>query len=509
MDDVAAALAAEASLLKVTLQRNKAQHRRSKYYRALHGGVAVVLAQLEPGRFPQLLQRSSAARAASSFADVVQRVGPSLDAALVAVAKATHSLKQAARALKQEIAAGYFIALCVAWLAMTARILELLRALTKSLLAHRRAMAMPERPCELGGGSVLAATLEWLLTYGDAPGGTSRALGMSGRSSITITGSSTSSNRIGVVGSRCIGSTQVDPAKNGHADDDDFGEVVAFAPSFAATATARVQDTTAEPASSSAHTEQVFLAIDYSDSEDDSNDEKNRKKALQTCQDDPSILGWILDTDIEQHGDAQSVPQASSAGGVLKPDSLRCFETGLSSLLAADYSDSDAGDGTSGAFDVQVGNAITCNMHRSSPSTALGEDRKNSGKSRSSLLAADCSGSEEGCVSFGATGASDVQTGHSTTIYSANHTSLSVAPDEDFGPEDSSSKTTCHKLVEKKRKLTKGLGAFRVPPLGKKAKLDVVKKKDNKKKTKKLGTDVKAASNGGSNDDIDDIFGSL
>jgi hypothetical protein len=148
-------------------------------------------------------------------------------------------------------------------------------------------------------------------------------------------------------------------------------------------------------------------------------------------------------------------------------------------------------------------------MHRSSPSTALGEDRKNSGKSRSSLLAADYSGSEEGCVSSGATGASDVQTGHSTTICSANHTSLSVAPDEDFEPEDSSSKTTCHKLVGEKRKFTKGLGAFRVPPLGKKAKLDVVKKKDNKKKTKKLGTDVKAASNGGSNDDIDDIFGSL
>ena len=50
MDDVAAALAAEASLLKATLQRNKAQHRRSKYYRALHGGAAVLLAQLEPGR---------------------------------------------------------------------------------------------------------------------------------------------------------------------------------------------------------------------------------------------------------------------------------------------------------------------------------------------------------------------------------------------------------------------------------------------------------------------------
>jgi len=384
MEAVVTALTAELSLLQTTLQRNKAQHRRSKFYRALKGGSATLLAKLGPNYLLKLC--SSASTASESLggqkgaSDSIPQVG-SLDAAVVTIANAAHSLKQAARQLKQEIAAGYFISLCLAWLAMTARILELLRALVTSFLKKRRALAMPERPSELEDGSFLATALEWLLSYGNAPRTSS------GKQSMKKKTNAIASDDISMLEESALTSSKEvdsDNRNNDDDDDDDVGEVVAFAPpSSTTTSVARDEMMAAALPVPMAQSGRVFLATDYSDSDESNNDEKLNSSPLQH-QGDTSGFGWTLDTG---NDDIDLQPASKASSPTVTPGSapLKSNTAPSTSFLAEDYSDSDDEEVAPKALEVH-----TAKLH-----VKQGGNPEQPMKNRPSLLAQDYSDSED------------------------------------------------------------------------------------------------------------------
>lgn len=383
MEEVVTALSAELSLLHTTLQRNKAQHRRSKFYRALKGGTTTLLAGLEPNCLLKLC--SNASTVPETFggqkdaSDSKQQERLSLDAAVVVIASAAHSLKHAARQLKQEIAAGYFISLCLAWLAMTARILELLRALVTSFLKKRRALLMPERPSELEDGPFLATALEWLLSYGNAPET------ILGKQSLKKTRNIASDDNNLLEESALTSSKEVDSDfRSNDGDEIDVGEVVAFAPQSSATiSVARDEVMAAVLPRPVAQSGQVFLAADYSDSDESNSDEKLSTAPLQH-QGDTSCFGWTLDTGNDDI-DLQPVSKASSPTDTRGSALLNTNTAPSTSFLAEDYSDSD---------DDEVA-PKTLEVHTAKFPVKQGGDPEEPMKNRPSLLAQDYSDSED------------------------------------------------------------------------------------------------------------------
>jgi len=383
MDEVVTTLTNELRLLNTTLQRNKAQHRRSKFYRALKGGATTLLAELELDHLFKLCISANTAPDPSSVHkdDSTRRIGLRLDAAVVTIANAAFFLKQAARQLKQEIAAGYFISLCLAWLAMTARILELLRALVTSFLKKRRALSMPDRPAELVDGSFLADALEWLLTYGNAPKISS------GNQSLNKKRNATTSNDNGAFEDKVFtSSAEVNSEFRRPDDEDDVGEVVAFAPSSSAINSTLPRDQAVAAVSPVPvpQSGQVFLAADYSDSDDNSNDQELSNAPLQ-ARDETSGFGWTLDTGSEDV-EPQTIPQASSSAEVRASGPLISNSAASTSFLAEDYSDSDGSEATPSISERQA----------LSSSTKVGALQDQPVNSNPSLLAEDYSDSDDG-----------------------------------------------------------------------------------------------------------------
>lgn len=232
----------EHRLLQALLARNKPQHRRTGYFRALAGAEAS-LKRLEPaltealgGRNPILLR-----------------------AALVTTAELAHRLHRSSITLRQQIAASYYMALCLTLAAVTARIYALLRPIAIRMLAVHRSCEQSEDPLSLE--PALAKALELLIANPIQQVQSTRALGQI-----------------------IIPSTGID---SGH---DDLGECVPFAqPPVDKMATS--PDCAALPPESSI----PLLAVDYSDSEDSEEVDFEKKVTVQCV--DPSSMLWRVDTD--------------------------------------------------------------------------------------------------------------------------------------------------------------------------------------------------------------------
>jgi len=223
------ALGSETKLLCALLARNRSQHRRAGYFRALDAATSA-MKRLAPAALPRLLSATPMATLAAA-----------LNLALTATAEAVRGFRRAAWALRREVASSYFLALTVAWLAIAARSLALLRPIALRLLALRRDLDSPIMFENARHGE----TLEWLLKFGDGSA-------ISGRAGAKATAVSTQVHHLD------------DPAVNGDEGSNDLGERVAFFPEIPSTF--KVASTALAQA---AHDTQTLLAADYSDSDDE------------------------------------------------------------------------------------------------------------------------------------------------------------------------------------------------------------------------------------------------
>jgi hypothetical protein len=160
----------ECRLLRTLISRNKAQHRRAGYFRSL-SGASTALTRLDFSQIQTLLTAAAAAVENKRFSratDSTSHVLAALDAAVVTAAEVAQNLRRASRLLRQQVAAGYFLSLFVALLAVSARLLAILRLATTNLVSLRRSLcgaADPSAPAMLH--AALTESLEWLLSYDD------------------------------------------------------------------------------------------------------------------------------------------------------------------------------------------------------------------------------------------------------------------------------------------------------------------------------------------------------
>lgn len=152
-------LRTETKLLSILLERNKSQHRRSNYYRAM-SGAATALKRLEPESLRHLIDYQLSTTSSVSKAAYAHAV----DAAVVDGGEAAHLLLQAATALRQQLAAGYFVTLMLALLSVTARLLALLRLIVQRLLGLRRSVSEEAPP--VSHSLHITIAVEWLITFG-------------------------------------------------------------------------------------------------------------------------------------------------------------------------------------------------------------------------------------------------------------------------------------------------------------------------------------------------------
>ena len=349
MDEAAVeALVKDGELLELLLARNKSQHRRTDYFRALTGCVSA-LRRLHPVALTELAQRVALAESGSARTHggdswnardeekseskkglAVAITG--VDGALVAATDLARHLRRTTRLLRQQVSAGYFLALTVAWVAIIARLLAAARAVALCLLSLRRSLAMV---VGVGVGALnqppqltrppLVGILEWLVSYHG--GAHNSAKGSKERN----VGASTSSHRE----ARKIGEK---PQENSLADQaEDIGERVLFAETVTASfKNAQSMEATLDPSSSKA-SERLLLADEYSESEDDDDAGGGNISAVNEAREEAS--GWYLDV----HGSSSSSSSRINQGfqelnmKIQLPDELDFFrDTKYESSAGAD-----------------------------------------------------------------------------------------------------------------------------------------------------------------------------
>ena len=323
-------LVSDGELLGLLLARNKSQHRRTGYFRALLG-VAAALKRLGPVALPSLAQRAATSTTSSTTGGGGGGGGGSaggssssharaeLDDALVGAAELTMNLRRASRALRQQVAAGYFLALAVAWLAIVARLLAAARTAVLRLLPLRRSIsvsigAFDDRPRKLTTPP-LAGALEWLVAYPEAAAAAATAAAGNPSSSTLPARSERNGHGNG----------------NGNDDDDngddDIGESVVFSSSSSSSNSnsnsssstppppvpsslseadgsrkrGRVSGASSTSGAASSRDSRVLLAADYSDSDDDNDDGNDGELDVDDRKEE--ALGWCLDTRGSGSGD--------------------------------------------------------------------------------------------------------------------------------------------------------------------------------------------------------------
>ena len=310
-------LRSEADLLSSLLSKNTSQHRRAGYFRALTGASSGMVRLLPClAKIPDTLDGNELSVEKS------ERLRQTLNEALVLATDVARHLRRGARTLKQQVAAGYFIALCISWLSITARSLVLLRFIVLQILGARRTLGMPSVPVEIRKVP-LAGTLDWLISFcnpttNENLEGDSLSLHVPN----TSRGSGTSSSASAVVGS--------------NDDDDDVGEAIAFSHDLGRS----------EPPEEEKVAVASLLAADYSDSEESEAEGKSRQ-AISVA----NTSSWVVDTtgatlDFFSKPAATDVfhagPNESSPRGVKAAEKNVSEKAQKSDIvLATDYSDSE------------------------------------------------------------------------------------------------------------------------------------------------------------------------
>ena len=208
MEKTCTSLNREVEILERLLVRNRSQHRRAGYYRALEA-VAAAARRLNPAALPAFLADGA----------VVASRPAAWRALACACAELVAALRTATGRLSEQLAAGYFMAIMVAWLACTSRLLVCLRAVVARLLNVGRSLA--------AGANELppahARVVEWVMALGaeggGGGGGTTKARKATKQAAATDR-DDTSSARTGAVSTGEL--------------DEDLGEQIAFAPTTAA-----------------------------------------------------------------------------------------------------------------------------------------------------------------------------------------------------------------------------------------------------------------------------------
>ena len=318
MDEAAVeALVKDGELLALLLVRNKSQHRRTDYFRALTGCVSA-LRRLHPAALTELAQRVALAESGSAHtnggdswnardekkSELKKGVAVTIsgvDGALVAATDLARHLRRTTRLLRQQVSAGYFLALTVAWLAIVARLLAAARAVALCLLSLRRSLAMVvgvavgalNQPPQLTRPP-LVGVLEWLVSYHG--GANNFAKGSKDRNVSASTPSNREATKIGEK-----------PHENSLADQaEDIGESVLFTETVTASfQNAHSKEATLDP-SSSKTSERLLLADEYSESEDEDDAGGENISAVNEATEEAS--GWYLDV----HGSSSSNSSSNS-----------------------------------------------------------------------------------------------------------------------------------------------------------------------------------------------------
>eukprot|EP00614_Pseudopedinella_elastica_P005407 CAMPEP_0172605632 /NCGR_PEP_ID=MMETSP1068-20121228/25874_1 /TAXON_ID=35684 /ORGANISM="Pseudopedinella elastica, Strain CCMP716" /LENGTH=507 /DNA_ID=CAMNT_0013408091 /DNA_START=306 /DNA_END=1829 /DNA_ORIENTATION=- len=268
LSDTCAALAQESSILNILLSRNKSQHRRTGYFRALDGAAAA-LRRLEPANLPSFFQYVTDAPKNAEGPSSIS--AGALDAALVSCAETTVNFRRASSALQQQMAAGYFLTLCTTCLAISARAIILVRAIALRLLSLQRTHHLNvDQPSELSSKPILLQSLEWLVSFGDIS---------------SLQQPPKSKKRGSSQAAR--GAPELEEGRD--VNSDDVGERVALP--ITSRATNALPVSLAAPVPSGA----ALLATDYSDSEASSaNEEETGNTALLAHTSETE--GWCIDT---------------------------------------------------------------------------------------------------------------------------------------------------------------------------------------------------------------------
>jgi len=194
-----------------------------------------------------------------------------IDAVIVTTAEAAQNLRRASWLLQQQIAAGYFLSLFVAFLAISARLLATLRPVALRVLSLRRSLctsADPATPALLH--SALTEALDWLLRYADQ-----------GSAGSATTSTSKGKTGVGVDSSAPSHPRGTVPVCE-DAEEDDVGQSVAFSAL-----------SSQEPLLTAPTTTTVLLAADYSDSDGEHEAGQTRKEGGGDFE---SGAEWCLDT---------------------------------------------------------------------------------------------------------------------------------------------------------------------------------------------------------------------